>query len=309
MADAQGEDEPVQRDGPPGLDRRHQVADRGLAIAVPLAQGLQRRLVAGQAEDVRGFADQALLVEGGELLLSQALDVERAPRDEQLEVLDPLERAGEFARAAAHHGLHPGRRGLPRQRSLERTGADLGKGVGRRPRRPGREHRPDHLRDHVPGPLDDHRVADAHVLPGDLVGVVQGGVAHGRPTDEHRRQLGDGGDRPSAADLELDAFERGRRLLGGELVGDGPAGLAAGEAQPLLPVQPVDLVDHPVDVVAEPGAAALQGPVDGEQALHVLDPLRQGIGPHAPRLELPQGLGLGGGERGAGLAPRIGEEA
>ncbi len=47
-----------------------------------------------------------------------------------------------------------------------------------------------------------------------------------------------------------------RGLLGRELVGDGPARRCANEAEPLLPVDAVDLVDDAVDVIGELGAVA-----------------------------------------------------
>ena len=170
--------------------------------------------------------------------------------------LQPLEWAGHLAGAAAHHRLGAPGGGLARDRRLQRAGAGLGKGVacGRR-LGPSSQHHLDHLGDDVAGALDHHRVADADVLPGDLVGVVKGGVLHHHPADVDRRQLGHRRQRAGSPDLDLDVVDDRARLLGRELVGDGPAGQAADEAQPLLPVQPVDLVDHPVDVEAEPSAA------------------------------------------------------
>ena len=62
----------------------------------------------------------------------------------------------------------------------------------------------------------------------------------------HRRQ------RAGAAHLDLDAAQHRGRLLGGEFVGDGLARRARDEAEPLLQVEPVELVDDAVDVVVEP---------------------------------------------------------
>ena len=76
VAHAQGEDEAVQGDLSPGVDGGHEVADRGLAIAVTLAQRRQRRLIARQAEDVGRLLDQTFLEEGLQLLLAQALDID-----------------------------------------------------------------------------------------------------------------------------------------------------------------------------------------------------------------------------------------
>ena len=129
----------------------------------------------------------------------------------------------------------------------------------------------ENLRDDVAGALDDDGVADAHVLARDLVLVVQGGVLHHDAADGDRLELGDRRQRAGAADLDLDVAQDGRRLLGGEFVGDGPARRARDEAEPLLQVEPVELVDDAVDVVVEPGALALDVAVGVE---HLLDRCR-----------------------------------
>ena len=133
-------------------------------------------------------------------------------------------------------------------------GADLRDLVGLRALGPLVEHDAHHLRDDVAGAAHDHRVADADVLAGDLVLVVQRGVRHHDAADRHRLEHGGGRERAGAADLDLDAQQLRHRLLRRELVGDGPARRARHEAQPRLPVEPVDLVDDAVDVVAERGA-------------------------------------------------------
>ena len=117
---------------------------------------------------------------------------------------------------------------------------------------------PSDLRDHIAGALDDDGVADADVLAGDLVGVVQGGVAHHHAAHGDGLQPRHGGDRAGAAHLQVDGLQHGAGLLGGELVGDGPARRARDKAQPPLPVQPVDLVDHAVDVIAHVRTARLE---------------------------------------------------
>ena len=69
--------------------------------------------------------------------------------------------------------------------------------------------------------------------------------------DIDRLEVGDGRQRTGAADLDEDIVQTRARLLGRELVGDRPARRAAHEAQPLLPVDTVDLVDDAVDVVGQ----------------------------------------------------------
>ena len=120
-----------------------------------------------------------------------------------------------------------------------------------------RRHDLDDLRDHVAGALDDDRVADAHVLARDLVRVVQRGARDHDAADGDRLAA-----RPPASARRcgrpgsMIASSTVVGLLGRELVGDRPARRAADEAQPLLPVEAVDLVDHAVDVVGQRGALA-----------------------------------------------------
>ena len=113
-----------------------------------------------------------------------------------------------------------------------------------------------HLRDDVAGALHDHGVADADVLARDLVLVVQRGVGDDDAADRHRLQLGDRRQRAGAA-------RPGSRCRAARwsparpgTCGRWPSAGARDEAQPLLPVEPVDLVDDAVDVVAERGAVA-----------------------------------------------------
>src|SRR5205807_2219408 len=85
------------------------------------------RLVARQAEDVGRRLDQALVEKGLQLLFAQALDVEGAARDEVLQMLDALERTGQFAGATAHHRLGPAGGGLARERGVQGARAVGGK--------------------------------------------------------------------------------------------------------------------------------------------------------------------------------------
>ena len=136
----------------------------------------------------------------------------------------------------------------------------------------------DHLRDDVAGALDDDGVADADVAALaqglavaadalDVVLVVQRDVLHDDAADADRLQLADRRERAGAADLDLDVFQHGGGALGRELVRDRPARATRDEAEPLLPVEPVDLVDDAVDIVVELGAALLDMAVEGEQFL------------------------------------------
>ncbi len=191
---------------------------------------------------------------------------------------------------------------------MQRAGAVGGKGVGLGAFGALVQHHLDDLRDHVAGALQDHGVAHADVLARDLIGIVQGGVLDHHPAHGHRAQARHRRDRPGAADLDVDGVQHGAGPLGRELAGDGPARRAGDEAEPLLPVQPVDLVDHPVDIEGQLGAFGFHAGIGGQQARRVLDPLALRRGGKAPGLQLGQGFPLGVGEGRAVQAPGIGEE-
>ena len=139
---------------------------------------------------------------------------------------------------------------------------------------------------------------------------MQRRVLHHDAADRHRLELGDRRQRAGAADLDLDGLDDGGRLLGGELVRDRPARTARDEAEALLPVEPVDLVDDAVDVVVERGALLPRSRDETASSSstdrHIL---RQRIGLEAARRKPFDHAGLGLGRHRAHLAPGIGEEA
>ncbi len=308
VADAERDQEAVEADRAPRIDVAHQIGDRCLAVALALAQDGELGLVPGQAEDVGRLGDPALVQESLQLLLANALDVEGPPRDEVDQVPDLLEGAGELARAAARHRHRPAGGGLLHHRRLQRADADAGEFIGRAAVRAIGVDGPEDLRDHIAGPLQGHGVADADVLALDLVGVVQGGVADHHAADRHRMQPRDRGQGARTAHLDVDGLQGGGGLLGGELVGDGPAGRAGDEAETLLPVQPVDLIDHPVDVVGQGWTGGPGLAIGVQQAGGVQGSPGAVVGDEAPGLQPGQGLALGVGEVRADLAPGVGEE-
>ncbi len=232
-----------------------------------------------------------------QLLLAQALDVEGAAGDEVLEMLDALERAGELAGAAAHHGFGARRRWSPAPGAWPGgTGRSVGKDEGLGAGRPLLQHHRDDLRDHVAGALDDDGVADAQVLAGDLVGIVQGGVLHHHAADGDRGEPGHGRHRAGAADLDVDGLQDGAGLLGGELAGHRPARRARDEAQAILPVQAIDLVDHAVDIEGQMRPLALHRGIGGQQALDALHPAGPAAWSGTPR-RLKSGQRLATGSR------------
>ena len=107
------------------------------------------------------------------------------------------------------------------------------------------------LGDDLPRLAHQHRVADADVLLGDIVLIMQGGVGHSGARQTHRLQLRLGSQHASASYLHHDIAEH--RLLGlwRVLVGDGPAGTLGSTAKHLTLRQVVQLNDRAVDVEGE----------------------------------------------------------
>ena len=102
----------------------------------------------------------------------------------------------------------------------------------------------------------DHRVADADVARRDRRWrcsflVVQRGVGHDDAADGHRLEPRHRRQRAGAADLDVDAVSIVVACSAGNLWAIAQRGLRDDEAEPRLQVEPVDLVDDAVDVVAE----------------------------------------------------------
>src|SRR5258707_9231901 len=197
----------------------------------------------------------------GDALLAQPLNVERTARDEMPQPLEPLRRADEAA-GAADIDLAFFRDGL-----APAFWAMVGEDVGLA--RLVASQILDHLRDDVARALDADAIADAQAQPRDLVAVVERDVGDDHAADSdwlqapHRRQLA------GAADLDVDRFERSLGLFGGEFVRDRPARRATDLAQPLLPVEPIDLVYHTVDVEREIGADFFDFAIVSESFLNI----------------------------------------
>src|SRR6185437_2185353 len=93
-----------------------------------------------------------------------------------------------------------------------------------------------------------------------------------------------------------------------KFMGDRPARRAADEAQPLLELKIIDLVDHAVDVIGEARALLADLAMEGEQRIDAAAELRQRVDGEAPGGEMLQRLLMRPGKGVALLAPGIGEE-
>src|SRR5262249_42978274 len=136
MANAERIDEAFERNVTPAADRTEEIAHRGLAVALDFLQRELLPVTRLQRENIRGLLDPAFLEEIVDLLRAEPIDVERAARDEQLQMLGLLERTRELAGAAEAHALRARRIDLAHHRRLERTRAFLWEFVFLRALRP-----------------------------------------------------------------------------------------------------------------------------------------------------------------------------
>src|SRR5262249_30066029 len=147
------------------------------------------------------LADQLVLPEGGDVLLAEPFDVEAVARHEMPEPLDRLRRTDQSA------GATP--RDLARlaYRETAANRAVVGELVGHRVLWPAVEHHRNDLRDHIARTLDDDGIADADILAGDLVLVVQGGALYDDTADSDRFEHRHRGQGALAADLDRDVAQ------------------------------------------------------------------------------------------------------
>ena len=113
-----------------------------------------------------------------------------------------------------------------------------------------RHHRHD-LGNDLPRLANQYCVADADILLGDIVLIVQGGIGHGGTRQTHRLQLRLWRHHTGTAHLHHDVPQHRLLRLRRVLVGDGPAGTLGGAAQHIPLRQLVQLDDRAVDVEGE----------------------------------------------------------
>src|SRR5690606_22562023 len=156
----------------------------------------------GEPEQVSLVGDHAVLQQRGRRLVPQNLDVQRVPPGEVEHPLPQLGRATAGVGAADVDVALLGRRqGRPALRAV--GGHHEVAGVVRAQV----HHRPEDLRDHVPGLAYHHRVTDLHALACHLSRVVQGGERDRGPGHVYRLQLGVGGDPAGTPDVDLDVAQ------------------------------------------------------------------------------------------------------
>ena len=154
-------------------------------------------------------------------------------------------------------------------------------------------------------------IADALPIPAkalDVVLVVQRRIAHDHTANCHRFQLGNRRQGSGSPDLYLDVIENGCRFFSRKLVCNGPARRARNKAEPVLQIQPVNLVDHTVDVVTQRRPFRFHISVQLNHLLHALAALHQRVGRQSPGFHGFDHTHLRIGWKSTHLTPGIGEE-
>ena len=249
----------VERHGSARLDRGEEIAHRGLAEPFAHPQ-LRQAAVPSRACSVKMSA--AVLIspslKNSSICLSPSPSMSKALREaEMLEALDRLRGADEARRCS-------GARRRPRRSFRRSRAAPPSRRPGRRAERrkasrraAACRRRPEDLRNDVAGALHVDRVADAHVLPRDLVLVVQRRVGDDDAADGDRIAASPPGSarrcaRPGSRCPRTTVVARSA----GNLWAIAQRGLRETKPSRSCNERLVDLVDHAVDVVAERGALA-----------------------------------------------------
>ncbi len=139
-----------------------------------------------------------------------------------------------------------------------------------------------HLRNHVTGTPDDHRVADHQPQPRHFVHVVQRGIGDHDACHLDRLEACDRRDGAGTTHLELDIQQFGELFHGGEFVGNRPARLTGAEAKFALRCQVVDLEHHAVDLVSQRQAPLTDIAVIGQALLDAIRHFQLATDRHAP---------------------------
>src|SRR2546422_692327 len=284
--DTEGVQQARQPPRPRPVDGPHQVLGGLVAEALEVGESVD-----GESVKVGEVFHQPPVDELLDDLLAEVLDVHRAAR---AAMTQPLL---ELGRAAAVHAP-PVRFALGTEGDAATRGAARGKceDLGAGGALGGDDL--DDVGDHVAGALDEDRVADADVLPTDLVLVVQAHVADHDAGQLHGLELRDGREDAGLADADLDRLDHRGRLTRGELERDRPARVVGGGAEAPLVLERVDLDDDAVGVVAEVVAKVLEPLAVGDHGVERLAALDLRLRLEAGRAERRERLPVGGeGER------------
>ena len=108
-----------------------------------------------------------------------------------------------------------------------------------------------HFRDHFPGLVNNHRIADPHVFFTDKIFIVKSGPADGRTGDKNRPQDGGRSQHAGPPDADKNIFHDCNRLFGGKFPGDRPARLFGRVAEFFLQPQVIHLDYQSVNFIIQ----------------------------------------------------------
>ena len=136
------------------------------------------------------------------------------------------------------HSLSAGRAGGGRNEGLLTSNARI-------------DHRANHIRNDLSCPFDEDAVANADVLFGDVIEIVQGRLADDDSPDLDRFQYSERGQHPGPPDIDPDIHQAGGHFAGRELECQRPAWVLSHKSQFSRQIQIVDLENDAVCLKSE----------------------------------------------------------
>ncbi|OPZ11239.1 MAG: hypothetical protein BWZ07_02136 [Alphaproteobacteria bacterium ADurb.BinA280] len=174
--------------------------------------------------------------------ITETFDVHSASRRKMEDRLLALRRTEQPAGAANHClPLRP-LGGRVARRAASRKNKSLRRGW------PSFQKHRHHFGNDVACTSNDYRIANSHIKPRDLIGVVQCGIGDHDAGDIDRGKPCDRCQGASAAHLHIDGLHGGEFFLRWKLVGNRPTWCSGDEAHAFLQVVAIQFVDHAVDV-------------------------------------------------------------
>ena len=140
----------------------------------------------------------------------------------------------------------------------------------------------DNLRNHIAGTLQDDGIANADIFAGDFIFIMQSRVAHHHAADIDGFHHRAGCERTGATHLDFNIEQLRYRLFGGEFPRHCPARRAADKTKPPLPINPVKLIDNPINIISECGTAHADFGLEVLSRVFALQVPRQRVHREAP---------------------------
>ena len=231
------------------IDRCQQILAGFIAHAFKRSQ-----LGLAQPKDIGDAADEAIIDQLVDQLVSQAFDIHCLARRKMANHRLQLRTASHAANTADHRLTLLTRHIGSAVRTLTRE-SDR-RALRARARRTALHYRYD-LGNHITCSANDNRIAHLNAKALNLIGIVERGITDGHAPHKHGLETSNRRNRPRATHLEIDAQQLSTYLLGRKLASNRPAGGSGDKAQLLLLRHAVDLENNAVDIkrqrIALPG--------------------------------------------------------